>query len=30
MRIEVLESAEAELEEAVHHYNDQSEGLGYH
>ena len=29
MRVEVLEPAEAEFREAVEHYNQQAEGLGY-
>lgn len=29
MKVEVLESAEAEFREAVEYYNQQSEGLGY-
>ena len=29
MKVELLAAAEAELAEAVLHYNDQSEGLGY-
>jgi plasmid stabilization system protein ParE len=29
MKVEVLEPAEAEFREAVEHYNQQAEGLGY-